>query len=205
MRRAPEEKQRDPERTKARILEAALREFAAKGFAGARVSEIAAGAGVNKQLISYYFGGKEGLYQALTGSWQREEGMFADPGASLAGLVAGYVRANSAHRDYGRLMVWQGLTDDGPPAADMEEDFRREAEHLRRRQEAGELPADVDPPAVLLALFAMTAAGVSFPQLARAVTGLDPASPEFAAYYAEQVARLVGHLGDRPGAASEER
>ncbi|MEV0148652.1 MULTISPECIES: TetR family transcriptional regulator [unclassified Nonomuraea] len=200
MRREPEEKQRDPERTKARILDAALAEFAAKGFAGARVSEIAGRAGVNKQLISYYFGGKEGLYQALTSHWRREEGAFADRGAPLGRLVADYVQANSTHRDFGRLMVWHGLTDDGQGAPAMEEDFSHDVEHLRRRQEAGELPADVDPSVVLLALFAMAGVGVSFPQLVRAVTGLDPASPEFAGYYAGQIERLVGHLRARPGA-----
>ena len=35
---------------------------ARQGLAGARVNDIADRAGVNKQLISYYFGGKEGLF-----------------------------------------------------------------------------------------------------------------------------------------------
>jgi TetR/AcrR family transcriptional regulator len=46
------------------ILVAARQEFSAKGPAGARVNEIAARSGVNKQLIYYYFGNKEGLYAA---------------------------------------------------------------------------------------------------------------------------------------------
>ncbi|VTU37781.1 TetR/AcrR family transcriptional regulator [Variovorax sp. PBL-E5] len=46
------------------ILAAARAEFAAKGLAGARVNEIAARAGANKQLIYYYFGSKEDLYRA---------------------------------------------------------------------------------------------------------------------------------------------
>jgi len=45
------------------ILQAARAEFAAKGLAGARVNEIAARAGVNKQLIYYYYGNKEDLYR----------------------------------------------------------------------------------------------------------------------------------------------
>ncbi|TMR88526.1 TetR/AcrR family transcriptional regulator [Nonomuraea basaltis] len=196
MRRAPEEKQRDPERTKARILQAALEEFAAKGFAGARVSEIAARAGVNKQLISYYFGGKEGLYQALTTRWQSEESAFADRSSSLGGLVAGYVRANARRRDFGKLMVWQGLTEDGPPDPAFAEDVRRDLEWLRGRQQAGEFPADVDPAAMLMALFAMSAAGITFPQLVRAACDLDPASPEFADYYAGQLEKLVEHLAE---------
>jgi TetR/AcrR family transcriptional regulator len=50
--------------TRARILEAALREFAAHGLAGARTERIAEAAGVNKALIYYYFAGKEQLYLA---------------------------------------------------------------------------------------------------------------------------------------------
>ncbi|MFC4119094.1 TetR/AcrR family transcriptional regulator [Nonomuraea zeae] len=202
LRRAPEERQRDPERSKARILQAALEEFAAKGFAGARVSEIAARAGVNKQLISYYFGGKEGLYQALNTRWQAEESAFADRLATLGALAAGYVRANSSRREYGRLMLWQGLTDDGPPDPAFAEDVRRDVELLRRRQEEGELPADLDPGAVLVALFAMAAAGTSFPQLVRAVWGQDPSSPEFAEHYASQIEKLLGYLRPEGGVSA---
>jgi TetR/AcrR family transcriptional regulator len=50
--------------TRARILDAALREFAARGLAGARTERIAEAAGVNKALIYYYFEGKERLYVA---------------------------------------------------------------------------------------------------------------------------------------------
>src|SRR6266571_1987150 len=39
--------------------------FAAKGFNGVSVQELAAAAGVNISMISYYFGGKEGLYAAV--------------------------------------------------------------------------------------------------------------------------------------------
>jgi TetR/AcrR family transcriptional regulator len=46
------------------ILAAARGEFSAKGLKGARVNEIAARAGVNKQLIYYYFGSKDELYGA---------------------------------------------------------------------------------------------------------------------------------------------
>ncbi len=50
--------------TKARILDAALTEFAANGLAGARTEKIAAAAGVNKALLYYYFESKEKLYVA---------------------------------------------------------------------------------------------------------------------------------------------
>src|SRR5215469_7564998 len=50
--------------TRARILDAALNEFAALGMAGARTERIAAAAGVNKALIYYYFDSKDKLYEA---------------------------------------------------------------------------------------------------------------------------------------------
>lgn len=50
--------------TRQRILDAAAREFAANGLAGARTEAIAAAAGVNKALLYYYFNSKDKLYQS---------------------------------------------------------------------------------------------------------------------------------------------
>jgi len=48
-----------------RIVAAAREEFAKRGFAGARVDQIARRAGVNKQLLFYYYHSKRGLFQAV--------------------------------------------------------------------------------------------------------------------------------------------
>ncbi len=56
---------RDPERTAAAILAAATREFAEKGYGGARINEIAARADVNKRMLYHYYGGKDSLYLAV--------------------------------------------------------------------------------------------------------------------------------------------
>lgn len=56
---------RDPERTRAVILAAAMEEITGKGLGGARVDEIADRAGINKRMIYHYFGDKEGLYLAV--------------------------------------------------------------------------------------------------------------------------------------------
>src|SRR5579863_3415174 len=50
--------------TRARILDAALSEFALHGLAGARTERIASAAGVNKALLYYHFDSKEKLYIA---------------------------------------------------------------------------------------------------------------------------------------------
>ena len=59
------ERQRDKERTRADILEVATKEFADKGYTGARVDEIADRTSTTKRMIYYYFGGKEQLYIAV--------------------------------------------------------------------------------------------------------------------------------------------
>ena len=57
--------ERDPERTRAAILAAAMEEFTTHGLNGARVDEIAKRSGVNKRMIYYYFGDKNGVYLAV--------------------------------------------------------------------------------------------------------------------------------------------
>jgi AcrR family transcriptional regulator len=59
---AQPDRTRDAERTRAEIIEVATREFADKGYAGARVDEIAAKMSTTKRMIYYYFGNKERLY-----------------------------------------------------------------------------------------------------------------------------------------------
>src|SRR5262250_2452604 len=54
-----------PELSRAAILQAAVREFAREGVAGARTDAIARAAGVNKALLYYYFEDKEALYRAV--------------------------------------------------------------------------------------------------------------------------------------------
>lgn len=56
---------RDADATRARILAAARKEFAALGLGGARVDAIAERAQANKRMIYHYFGGKEDLFRAV--------------------------------------------------------------------------------------------------------------------------------------------
>ncbi len=50
--------------TRARILDAAKRQFAARGLKDARIEDIAKRAGANRRMIYYYFGSKDALYLA---------------------------------------------------------------------------------------------------------------------------------------------
>jgi AcrR family transcriptional regulator len=56
---------RNPDRTRQRILDAALEEFSRYGLGGARVDRIAERAEANKRMLYYYFGDKDGLFLAV--------------------------------------------------------------------------------------------------------------------------------------------
>lgn len=56
---------RDPEKSRARILQAARVEFARHGLGGARVDQIAKAAGINKRMLYHYFGNKDDLFSAV--------------------------------------------------------------------------------------------------------------------------------------------
>jgi TetR/AcrR family transcriptional regulator len=189
---------RDPARTRAALLDAALVEFSAHGRAGARTSAIAARAGVNKQLISHHFGGKDGLYAALVARWEAEEDAYSTPDTPLAEVAAAYVEQGARHRDLHRLLLRASLEDaeegGGLDAADLAD--------MRARQAAGEITDRLDPAFVLLALQAVAAAGLIFPGDVRRVCGADPAGPEFTAWHAEQLRVLVDLLSARPRSAA---
>lgn len=55
-------RRRNPEDTRRRILDASERAFALRGFAGARLRDIAQEAGVHHALVHHYYGDKLGLF-----------------------------------------------------------------------------------------------------------------------------------------------
>lgn len=55
----------EPRSTEERILEAAVQEFMAKGYAGARTTSIAEAAGVTHAMLHYYFRTKDKLFDRI--------------------------------------------------------------------------------------------------------------------------------------------
>ncbi|AOK51042.1 TetR family transcriptional regulator [Burkholderia sp. MSMB617WGS] len=81
------------------ILDAALAEFSASGFVGARIDDIAARAGMSKGGVYTHFGSKDEIFEALL-----ERSLMPPlPGASKAALAArrskGARKANGANAD----------------------------------------------------------------------------------------------------------
>jgi AcrR family transcriptional regulator len=192
---------RNPERTRARILSAARREFAAKGIAGARVDAIARRAGVNKRMLYHYFGNKDGLFVAVL---QRtlDERLAHVTGESpdTAGRLRGRSMFYAGSGDYVRLLMWEALERPAIEPADRPE--RATAyERLRARveadQEAGNLPPEFDSRHWALAELAIGLMPVAFPQLARMQVGLGVESEEFQAAHQAFLTQLAARLADR--------
>jgi AcrR family transcriptional regulator len=80
----------------ARLLDVAIREFAAKGLEGASTREIAAAAGTAMSSITYHYGGKEGLYLAAA---EHIAGMMADEGLIDATDAAATIEDADAARE----------------------------------------------------------------------------------------------------------
>jgi AcrR family transcriptional regulator len=99
-------RQRDAERTRRALLEAAERRFARDGYAATTVRDIAADAGVNVALISRYFESKAGLFEACLHA--ASQAMARSTGAATSVTEAGEALvAAAAARE----------TDVGPPEA----------------------------------------------------------------------------------------
>jgi AcrR family transcriptional regulator len=107
----------DAEASRAEILAAATREFSEKGLSGARVDEIAERTQINKRMIYYYFGSKEGLYSAvLERSYghirMSESAMNLDalpPEEALRQLVRHTFDYHNMHPDFVRLVMNENI------------------------------------------------------------------------------------------------
>jgi AcrR family transcriptional regulator len=100
-----------------RLLKAATAEFAQKGLLGARVDVIARMAKINKQLIYYHFGDKQGLYLAVLEHVYedirvKERALnlaHCDPETAMARLVGFSFDYVNENRDFVRLLTNENL------------------------------------------------------------------------------------------------
>ena len=174
---------RNPERSRERILAAALKEFAAKGFAGARVDFIARRAAINKRMLYHYFGNKEGLFKAvlrrkITERQTWAENLSGDPAESLPF----WFQATCKDGDWVRLLEWEALRGNATKVID--EPIRRAAtarglELIRQRQARGQISAEFDPRHVMLAMRSLTMFPAAFPQLTMLIMGRAVTDPKF--------------------------
>ena len=159
----PQRRRRD---SRGLIASAARKEFAEFGYAGARVDRIARRAGVNKQLVFYYYRSKAGLYDSVIEGVAGEASISPGQGSAAKHAVerlreafAGLFDSLARQPDSARLILLD--VQRAPGAAASRQVLRR---HLGRIREAitegqghGYFRDDVDPDrgaqqAVVLAL-----------------------------------------------------
>jgi AcrR family transcriptional regulator len=103
----------DTEQTRATLLAAAVAEFSAHGYAGARIERISANAGINRERLYSYFGNKRQLFEAVLAARliATLEGVpVVGVGPEAIGDFAGrYFDACVAAPELARLVVWEGL------------------------------------------------------------------------------------------------
>jgi len=97
------------ERSRERILAAALEVFAAKGFEAASISDITTAAGVSRGLVAYYFATKEQLAAELLDRWlDGIAGILTiqgTPDERLAGIIDGALMAAATTLHIQRLAI----------------------------------------------------------------------------------------------------
>ncbi|WP_257890446.1 TetR/AcrR family transcriptional regulator [Rhodococcus sp. USK10] len=197
--RSDEGKIAPPVETRQIILEAAIDEFVAAGFAGARIDRIAKASGFNKQLIYRHFGNKRGLYEEAF-----EQLVLKVRGASPEGVIDGgavvdYMGVHDAKDrnsrgpvdeddeeleritySMSRLIVWEaiaGQVSGTRLAIKRAENYRAAIEWVRRKQVNKEIRDDV--PAELATALLVVAGGVpySMPNVLQFSFGQESLSP----------------------------
>ncbi|MDA0184796.1 TetR family transcriptional regulator [Solirubrobacter phytolaccae] len=152
----PPDRSRDRERTRAEILDVATREFASRGYSGARVDDIAERTRTTKRMLYYYFDSKEGLfvavleraYAAIRDAERAVDVDHLDPVAAIRRLAELTFDHHEAHPDFIRLVsienIHRGEHMGDSLAAINAPAVERIDRILRRGREAGEFRDDVD-------------------------------------------------------------
>ncbi len=162
-------RERNSAATKLRLLDAAEHEFAARGFTGVRLRDIADAAGVQPALIHHYFGDKQGLYRAVldrvllptsTESWT-----LLGSGRDLEDLIDGFVeillRFHAAHHNLLAILRHEAVS-----GSDVLSEITRERtlpvisalrSVLVEAQARGQIRADIAPEELIVAGMSMVA------------------------------------------------
>lgn len=193
-----------------RLLDAALAEFATKGFDGASTRAIARRIGGHQPQINYYFESKDALWAAAVDHLFAElaramhgvadakvldgSGNVAETATAFAELIRRFVRFAAAHPELNRIMVHEA-TEDSERVKWMTE---RHVQPLygivrrlwRRLRKAG-IAAPIDDKLLHYVLIgAASILYVNAPE-ARMLTGIEPTAPRWVEVHAEGLVAML--------------
>jgi AcrR family transcriptional regulator len=184
-------------RTREKILAAALAEFSARGFAGARVDAIAGRARVNKRMLYYCFGAKQDLYrEILRRKIAERAGLIESAPDDFAGALAHIYLGGGTDIDFVRLMEWEAIDSGGKKCiaeAERRALFEKAVARLRVLQRRGSIPRGVNLTQLFISMLSLAMFPLVMPQLIRLIHGMEPTDPRFM----RQRANFLRWLGDR--------
>ena len=189
----------DTEATKRRILEAATSEFAAHGPDGTTIERIAKAAGVNKERVYNYFGGKRELFSrvlreelAKVAQALPVESFAKEDIGDYAGQVYDY---HLEHPELGRLLRGEGHICDAEEVPDEEqrrEHYSYKTAAVLDGQRGKVITGDFDADHIVFLVLSLASWWSSVPQVARMLTG--PATEAEHARRRESVVRAARRL-----------
>jgi TetR/AcrR family transcriptional regulator len=189
---------RNSDRTQKKILDAAAHVFAERGFAGAKLTDIAKRAKVSKQLILHHFSNKEGLFQQVLDLKFRAALEISElPPENPTDLIAERFRRRSGHLDYIRFLTWEAAETGARSVPAHDTRKRRISEFgsmIRLMQMAGKIPADFDPALLQLAILSLATYPIAFRQITKLVTGYDSTDPKFQSDWHDFLKIVGAHL-----------
>jgi AcrR family transcriptional regulator len=195
---------RDAARSRAAILDAAERLFAERGPRGATLAEIAAAAGVATGTPSYFFGGKDALYDEVlvrlattreaalrdafspVTAWATApEGGRAGLRAALTSAVVGYLAFLDGNPAFARLIGWEAQA--GAERLGAVPTHGSAVTDALRALRSADSVREFDPALASVALVSLCFLPVAHEATFRASGGLETATPAFRERYAEVV------------------
>jgi TetR/AcrR family transcriptional regulator len=194
-------RKRDRERSRGNIISAARAEFAAKGYAGARMEQIAQRAGINKELIYHYFRGKEQLFEEVRSQQLAEASKAFPPNPLLdnaprpSELFAWRFQRMLGDREWIKLLTWEAAQDDEPPnARTRRATIQRSVSLIGAAQKGALVPAELDPRLLQLAVFALANYPLAFAQITRMTTGMAASDRRFQVAWTSFLRKLGARL-----------
>jgi len=188
---------RNLNRTREKILAAALTEFSARGFAGARVDAIARRARVNKRMLYYCFGAKQDLYREILRRKinERAEWLESMPD-DFAGVLAHIYLAGGTDMEFVRLMEWEAIDSGGKRCiaeAERRALFEKAVARLGVLQRQGSIPRGANLTQLFISMLSLALFPLVMPQIIRLIHGMEPTDPRFM----RQRVSFLRWLGDR--------
>lgn len=168
---------------RSRLIDAAERLFAERGYAATPVRAVADAAAVNPALIHYYFGDKQGLLdavleQALEPMTEALQALMSGPDASAPAVLRLLHRLGAEHPYLPLLLVREALLPGGAARETFETRFAprlggRLPTLLSQAKAAGRISESTDPEALTALILAMGVFPFIAAGLIKRVIGLD--------------------------------